>query len=164
MNLYVLSSDVSQGNYRGDFYRFRGMRGEVLWPRQEGFGLGTLGAWNVSFSSGFVPRSVRVEQLSLPSKSDSLFLCAHGAIGDKLKIEVAGWERVGWIPNNPGVSVRLFCATSSVQQLATGKDLLTDHAKSFPGLAVKPGNRIDRYFLQELRSQERFYCLIANQL
>ena len=95
MNLYVLSTDVSQGNYQGDFYRFRGMRGEVLWPKQEGFGLGTVGAWNVLFRLGFAPRIVTAEQLPLPRKSDSLFLCAHGAIDDKLKKAVISWEQGG---------------------------------------------------------------------
>jgi len=71
------------------------MRGEVLWPKQEGFGLGTVGAWNVLFRLGFMPRIVTAEQLPLPRKSDSLFLCAHGAIDDKLKKAVASWEQGG---------------------------------------------------------------------
>jgi hypothetical protein len=95
MNLYILSTDASQCNYRGEFYRFRGTRGEVLWSEQEGFGLGTVGAWNVLFRLGFVPRIVTDEQLPLPRKSDSLFLCAKGAIGAKLKEAVAGWEQGG---------------------------------------------------------------------
>lgn len=52
---------------RPSAYRFRGFVGPVAWPKEDGVGLGTTGAWNFLWRLGAKPRQIAPQAQSLPS-------------------------------------------------------------------------------------------------
>ena len=55
-------------------YRFRGARGTLSWPREDGLGLGACGIWNFLWRLGFHPLEASPDTLPAPTGGDVLFV------------------------------------------------------------------------------------------
>jgi hypothetical protein len=95
MNLYILKESSDITGYQGRRYRFKGATGAISWPTDEGAYLGGVGAWNVLWRAGYIPRLLTPASRHVCTPNETLVVVASAPFEPKAKRFISDWIKNG---------------------------------------------------------------------
>lgn len=98
MKVLILSPKDSHGEIgqTSSVYKFRGSRGNVLWPTDYNAHLGPVGAWNIFFRMGYLPEWINLAQVDNEDPDNKLLIISSlGRWSSGQEAIVKQWKKRG---------------------------------------------------------------------